>query len=71
MELGLDHRTVLKDARRQMVRTVAANQDLHRVLFHLVAHPVDFALGHHIAVVQKHHRVGHHVDFVQDVAGNN
>src|SRR6185369_14253447 len=46
---------------------IAANQDLHRVLFHLIAHAVDVSFSNDVTVVQKHHAVRHHVDLMQDV----
>ena len=59
-----------KDLRRKSGRLVTTNQDLHRMLFHLIPDAVNVALCHHVAVVQQHHKVRHHVNFVQNVTGD-
>ena len=46
-----------KNIRREFRRLIATNQDLHRMLFHLVAHAVNVAFGNDVTVVQQHHAV--------------
>src|ERR1700738_3159425 len=68
MNLGFDNRVLFEHARGKESRAIAANKYLHRVFFHLVAHPVNLAFGDNVAVVQENNAVAHHIDFVEDVA---
>ena len=38
--------------RIRLAQSIATNQDLHRVLFHLIAHAVNVSLGDDVAIVQ-------------------
>src|SRR5262245_3648370 len=69
MQRGLDHAVRGEDARGELLRAVAADHDLHRVLFQLLfAHAQHAAFGQDVAVVDQHHAVRHLVHLVQDVA---
>ena len=46
-----------KNIRREFRRLIATNQDLHRMLFHLIAHAVNIAFGNDLTVIQQHDSV--------------
>src|SRR6267142_103508 len=71
MQPGFDNMVLRENSGSQFARMIAANQNLHRMLFHFVAHAMNVSFSYYIAVVQQHYEVGHHVDFVQDVTRNN
>src|SRR5262245_20091542 len=72
MQRGLDHAIRSEDARVELLGPVAADQDLHRVLFQLLfAYAQHSAFGQDVAVVDQHHAVRHLVHLVQDVTRHN
>src|SRR5436190_16334291 len=71
MQPGFDNMVLRKNFGRQLAGMIAANQNLHRVLFHLVADAMDVSFRHDIAVIEQDDEVRHHVHFVQDVTRNN
>ena len=61
---------LLEQASGQAAGVVAADQNLHRLLFHFAAHALNFPFGHHIALAQQDHLVGNRIHLVQDMAGH-
>src|SRR4030095_5282598 len=71
MQPCLDYVVLCEHVRRKFRRIVTANQNLHRMLLHLIADAMDVPFGYHISVIQEHNSVRHHVHFVKNMGRDN
>ena len=58
----------MENVRRKFRGLIATDEDLHRMLFHLVAYAMNVSFRDHVTVVQQDDPVRHHVNFMKDVA---
>jgi hypothetical protein len=70
MQPGFDAMIDGKHLRRQQLRMVAANENLHRLLAHFLPHLVNIALSDQVSAGDQDNAIGDAVNLIENVAGD-